>query len=84
MPVNQPEGDLARAKVHEPDMSWPDKVTIVLEWEADLLGNTVARTLELSREEFFGTRGAPMPGEALIAHIERLRRLGPPPPRKRK
>ena len=74
MPAEIPEGDLSRAPTSDPDMSFPDLVEIRLVW------GKKTRTWPISANQFFGrkTYGAPMPAEAIIAAIERLRKLGPP------
>ena len=78
MAIDLPQGDLANAITHEPDTSYPDVVQIRLVWLVK--GQEVVRTHEISAAQFFGRGqfGAPMPGEAMISAIERMRKEGPP------
>lgn len=78
MPAEIPQGDLSRATTHEPDMSYPTLVEIRLSWSTS--EGTVARFHLISADEFFGrgSYGAPIPAEAIVQHIERMRREGPP------
>lgn len=84
MPIDLPQGDLANAITHEPDQSYPDVVELRLVWNVD--GRQMVRSHEISAAEFFGRggHGAPLPGEALLSAIERLRRQGPPDVNQRK
>jgi len=70
----QPQGDLDRAPCIEPDTEFPDYVEIRLVWGPN------SRSHIIRADEFFGWvgYGAPMSGDAVIRHIERLRRLGAP------
>lgn len=74
MPAQIPESDLSRTQHHEPDMDFPDFVEISLMWGAK------ARSYLISADEFFGRGGygAPLPAEAIVQHINRLRRMGKP------
>lgn len=84
MPIDMPQGDLANAVTHEPNMEYPDVVELRLIWNVD--GHQEIRSHEISSAEFFGRGrfGAPLPGEALLSAIERLRRLGAPGPKPRR
>lgn len=66
--------DTERAAAVEYDMEFPDYVEIRLVW-----GNK-ARVHKVRADEFFGrgTYGAPMPAEAFVNHINRMRRQGAP------
>lgn len=74
MPVSIPSGDLARAKTHEADESWPTMIEIVAYFGEGRKGKS--KRLEIPADQFFGRGGfgAPMTGDQLIAMIERLRR----------
>lgn len=74
MAVEIPKSDLSRSPSAEPDMDYPDFVEVRLVWGKQ------ARTYQISANEFFGRSGygAPLPAEALVQHINRLRRLGRP------
>lgn len=78
MPAEIPQGDLSRATTHEPDMSYPDSVEIRLVWFDDKAD--AVRIQKITADEFFGrgSYGAPIPAEAIVQHIERMRREGPP------
>lgn len=80
MPIDQPEGELARSKTHEMDTTWPVSVHVVLLWPTKRRGNPSTTGMEISADEFFGqgAYGAPLNGEALISRIDLLRRQGPP------
>jgi hypothetical protein len=84
--IDQPEGDLARTKTHEPNSDFPDEVQLRLVWIVN--GSPRIRSVKITAEQFFGRGGAPLTGDAIIAHIERMRRKGPPevqyPARKRR
>lgn len=84
MAVEIPQGDLANTVTHEPDQSYPDRVELRLVWIVD--GKESVRDHQISAAEFFGrgSYGAPLPGEALISAIERLRRQGSPMPYSRR
>lgn len=78
MSIDLPTDDLSRAINNNPNTAYPKKVQLRLVW--DLEGREVLKTIEISTDEFFGMGkyGAPIPAEALIQHIERARREGPP------
>ena len=82
--IDLPQGDLANAITHEPDQSYPDVVELRLIWNVG--GHQEIRTHEISAAEFFGRGrfGAPLPAEALVQAIERLRRQGAPGPKQRR
>ena len=69
-----PKSDLSRAPSSEPDMAYPDFVEVRLVW------GKKARSWQISSDEFFGrgSFGAPLPAEAIVQHINRLRRMGKP------
>lgn len=76
MPIEQPQGDLARAIVHEPNRDWPDVIEIAAYWKPTDKRRGRRRTVKISGAEFFGTNtGAPMSGDQLIGMIDRLRKL---------
>jgi len=77
--MDGPQSDTGRAKMHDPDQSWPLSVKVVLEWQVD--GYLVSRTAEINADAFFGRGGfgAPMEGAGLVRIIENLRKSGPPP-----
>ena len=79
MPITGPVSDSNRAINHEPDHTWPSEVKVQLIWMID--GHPYIRTHLIDGDMFFGNGqyGAPMEGAALINHIERMRREGPPP-----
>lgn len=68
-----PAGDLARAKVHDPNDNWPTMIEIVAYWGD---GRTKRRSVEIGADQFFGRGqfGAPMSGEQLIGMVDKLRR----------
>jgi len=68
------QGDLDRIPSIEPDTEFPDYVEIQLVW-----GKKV-RYQRIMADEFFGwgRYGAPMSGDAVIRHIDRMRRHGAP------
>ena len=74
--IDQPEGDLARTKTHEPNSDFPDEVQLRLVWIVN--GSPRIRSVKITAKEFFGRDGAPLTGDAIIGHIERMRRAGPP------
>jgi len=76
MTVQLPEGDLARAKTHEPSRNWPTMIEIVAYWKPMGHGRGKRRSVRISADEFFGrgSYGAPMSGDQLIGIIDRLRR----------
>ena len=78
MPIEMTPSDLSRAKTIEPNSSYPDVLEIRLVWNKG--GTARKRTLRISADQFFGrgSYGAPMPADALVQHIERLRKLGKP------
>ena len=65
------EGDLSRCTVHDPDSTWPELVEIVAYFGPK---RTKRRSVAISADEFFGTKGAPLSGERLIRIIDNLRR----------
>lgn len=80
MPRPEPAGDLARVKSHEANSEWPSMVEVVCYWgppEAPRKGRR--RSVEIPADQFFGwgTFGAPMSGDTLIAMVNNLRRQGP-------
>ncbi len=78
MSIDIPKDDLSRSVNIDANTAYPKKVQLRLVW--DLKGREVLKTIEISSDEFFGMGkyGAPIPAEALIQHIERARREGPP------
>lgn len=74
MPVDIPKSDLSRSPSADTDREFPDYVVIRLVWGKKERGHII------SAEEFFGSNGvgAPISGDAVIAHINRLRRMGRP------
>ncbi len=84
MPIEIPQGDMSRATTHEPDASYPDLVEIRLIWNIKDQQRILAQAI--SAAEFFGRGqyGAPIPAEALVQYIERMRRQGPPDAKPRK
>ena len=74
MPRPSPQCDLDRAPCIEPDTDFPDYVEIRLVWGA------TARSQLIRSDEFFGYggHGAPMTGDLVIRHIERMRKMGAP------
>lgn len=75
MPVEQPQGDLARCITHEPKRDWPDTIEIVAYWKPNGNGRGKKLSAKISGDEFFGLNtGAPMSGDQLIGIIERLRK----------
>lgn len=73
MAIHVPQGDLARAKTHEPDDSWPTMIEIVAYWGE---GRRKRKSVEISADQFFGrgSYGAPLSGAQLVAMVEALRR----------
>lgn len=84
MPAEIPQGELSRTRSHDPDQSYPDVVEIRLVWK--VRGKEQIRAHQIGADEFFGRGqfGAPIPAEALVQAIERMRRQGAPTARKRK
>jgi hypothetical protein len=78
MPSEIPAGDLANATTHEPDLSFPAEVQLRLVWKVN--GRAFVRTMRITADEFFGrgASGAPISGDAIVQHIERMRKKGPP------
>jgi hypothetical protein len=68
-----PAGDLARAKVHDPNDDWPTMIEVVAYWGD---GRKKRRSIEINADMFFGRGqfGAPMSGEQLIGMVDKLRR----------
>ena len=75
--MDHPVSDTSRGIHHEPDRTWPAEVKVQLIWLID--GRPHVRTHMIDGDDFFGRFSAPMEGAALVAHIERMRREGPPP-----
>lgn len=71
---NANQGDLSRAPSIEPNAEFPDYVEVRLVW-----GKKVRSHL-IRADEFFGwgAYGAPMSGDVIIMHIDRMRRQGAP------
>ena len=65
------QGDLTRCITHEPSSDWPELVEIVAYFGPK---RTKRRAVAISKDEFFGTRGAPLSGERLIRIIDNLRK----------
>lgn len=76
--MDSPVSDASRAKMHEPDQSWPDEVQLKVIWMVN--GSPVVRTQIITADAFFGrgSHSAPIEGSALIGMIENMRRAGPP------
>lgn len=74
-----PEPETSRAQSSEPDQTWPEVVEVRLQWRLPS-GRVMATIKQITADEFFGRgkHGAPLPGDALISMVERLRREGPP------
>ena len=68
------QGDLDRIPSVEPDTQFPDYVEVRLVWGKKY------RAHHIKADEFFGYGGygAPMSGDTVIRHIDRLRRQGAP------
>ena len=79
MALDEPVSDTSRAIQHDPDQTWPASVVLQLSWMVD--GHYRTRSMVIEGDAFFGRGqyGAPMQGQALISHIENMRRAGPPP-----
>lgn len=77
--MDGPVSDISRAKMHEPDHTWPAEVQLKVIWLVD--GRPAVRTQVITADAFFGlgSHHAPMEGAALIGMIENMRRAGPPP-----
>ncbi len=73
----QPSGELTRAITHEPDDSWPTKISIIAYFGEGK--GAKRRVLEISADQFFGRgyHGAPLTGDQLIGMVEKLRKMGP-------
>lgn len=69
------DGDLAKAKTHESDESWPSLIEIVAYFGKDGRKGK-RRSIEISADRFFGRKGygAPMSGDQVIGIIDQLRR----------
>jgi hypothetical protein len=69
------DGDLAKAKTHESDESWPSLIEIVAYFGKEGRKGK-RRSVEIDADQFFGRKGygAPMSGDQLIRMIENLRR----------
>jgi len=72
--IDIPKSDTSRAPSSDSDNEYPDHV------EIRLVYGKKSRTYQISSQEFFGRNGigAPISGDAVIAHINRLRRMGRP------
>ena len=77
MAIDNPTSDTARAIHHDPDLKYPQSVTIQLVWVVD--GIQRYRTMDISSDRFFGLGqyGAPIDGQAVISMMENARREGP-------
>lgn len=75
-----PQGDLNRAPCIEPDTEYPDYVEVRLVWASSAQPGTTSRSHLIKSDEFFGWGGygAPMSGDLIIRHIERMRKQGAP------
>jgi hypothetical protein len=69
------DGDLAKAKTHESDDSWPTMIEIVAYFGKEGRKGK-RRSIEITGDQFFGTGGygAPISGNQLIGMVERLRK----------
>jgi hypothetical protein len=74
MGIEIPKSALERVPSRDSDTEYPDLV------EIRLIYGKKARSHLIGANEFFGRGGigAPISGDALIAHINRLRRMGKP------
>lgn len=79
MAIDEPVSDTSRAIQHDPDQTWPASVVLQVTWLVD--GRYRTSSMVIEGDAFFGRGryGAPMHGHTLIAHIENMRRVGPPP-----
>ena len=69
------DGDLARAKTHEPESDYPTMIEIVAWWgEGGRKGRR--KSVEIPADQFFGrgTYGAPLSGEQIIGLVNQLRK----------
>ncbi len=76
MPFDQPKSDLEREGIiqHESPRPWPKSMHIVAMWP-----DGQSTMYQVSAEEFYGGGvGVPMGAAALLGHMERLARQGPP------
>lgn len=71
--ISIPTGDLARAKTHESDDTWPTMIEIVAYWGE---GRRKRKSIQIPADQFFGRGqyGAPISGDQLIGMVERLRK----------
>lgn len=69
------DGDLARAKTHEADHSYPTKIEIVA-WYGQEGRKAKRKSIEIPADQFFGrgAYGAPLSGDQLIGMIQQLRK----------
>ena len=77
MPIHipEPQGDLSKCIVEEPNREWPSAIEVVAYWKPEAGGKGIRKSITIPGDQFFGlTTGAPMSGEQLIGAIERLRR----------
>ena len=75
MTISLPQGDLARAKVHEPESAWPAQIEIVATWKYGGGRRGKKKRIIIDADRFFGRHGgAPMSGDELIMAIDRLRK----------
>ena len=74
MSIEIPKDALSRTPQADADNDYPDYV------EVRLVYGKKSRSHQISSDEFFGRGavGAPISGDAVIAHINRLRRMGRP------
>lgn len=74
MAIDIPKDSLSRTPQSDADLGYPDHVEICLVY------GMKTRTYIIQSDEFFGRGGigAPISGDAVIAHINRLRRMGRP------
>jgi hypothetical protein len=75
MPAHIPQGDLSRAKTHEPEDEYPTMIEIVAWWgHGGRKGKR--RSLEVPADQFFGRGafGAPLSGDQLVGMINQLRK----------
>lgn len=70
-----PEGDLARAKNHEPDSTWPTMIEVVA-WFGKGGRKGHRKSVIIPADQFFGhgAYGAPLSGEQLIGMVNQLRK----------
>jgi hypothetical protein len=73
--IQQPMGDLARVRSHDPDDNWPTMIEVVAYWGEGRKGKR--HSIEIPADQFFGRGqfGAPMSGEQLIGMVDKLRKM---------